>query len=71
MFNPLHDEILAMINRNLKRYVPSQEVGMFTGGTESDISNPYTPKEPSAVNDSEDNLLDGYDYQLYTTRTMI
>lgn len=64
MFNPLHDEILAMINRNLKRYVPSQEVGMFTGGTESDISNPYTPKEPSAVNDSEDNLLDGYDYQL-------
>ena len=53
-----------MINRNLKRYVPSQEVGMFTGGIESDISNPYTPKEPSAVNDSEDNLLDGYDYQL-------
>ncbi len=64
MFNPLHDEILAMINRNLKRYVPSQEVGMFTGGTESDISNPYTPKEPPAVNDREDNLLDGYDYQL-------
>lgn len=45
MFNPLHDEVLAMILRQLKRYVPSHELEIFTDGVEGYISEPYSPSQ--------------------------
>lgn len=75
MFNPLHDEVLAMILRYLKRYSSSQEIELFTGGVEGDISAPYTPPQDEdgtggtggTGGNYEQNiagLTDGFDYQL-------
>lgn len=46
MFNPLHDEILAMILRQMKKYHVGQDVDLFTGGANEVISNPFTPTSP-------------------------